>query len=190
MRPFTTAPTLHTPRLVLRAHTPDDFDDCLRLWTDASVTRFIGGRTSTPEDVWSRMLRYAGLWSLLGYGYWAVQDRVTGHFIGEVGLADFRRTLTPNVDVTPEGGWVLSPAAHGRGYATEALRAVLHWSDAHLARPDGLPTPTFCLIHPDNHASVRVAEKCGFQPIGRVSLGPHDSRLYRRSPRQAGQEAP
>ena len=52
------------------------------MWSDADVVRHIGGVPSTPADAWSRLLRYAGLWSFLGYGYRAVEDRATGRFVG------------------------------------------------------------------------------------------------------------
>jgi RimJ/RimL family protein N-acetyltransferase len=53
-------PTLRTERLILRAPTLDDFADSLAMWADPTVTRFIGGRPHTKEEVWSRLLRYIG----------------------------------------------------------------------------------------------------------------------------------
>lgn len=153
-----TAPVLETERLILRGHTLADFDECAAMWGEPLVTRHIGGRPSTVEETWARVLRYAGLWALLGYGYWAVRERDTGRFVGDVGLADFRREVTPSLGDAPEAGWVLAPWAHGRGFATEAVRAVLAWSDSHLTAPRSV-----CLIAPGNAASVHVAEKCGFR---------------------------
>ena len=121
-----------------------------------------------------RFLRHAGLWSLLGYGYWAVTERETGRYVGDVGLADFRREIVPPLDA-PEVGWALAARAHGRGFATEAVRATLAWSDANLA--DGR---TVCLIDPENAASVRVAEKCGFRPSGRAVYKQNESLVFHR----------
>jgi RimJ/RimL family protein N-acetyltransferase len=157
-----TVPVLETERLTLRGHTLADFDECAAMWGDPLVTRHIGGRPSTEEEVWARVLRYAGLWALLGYGYWAVRERDSGRFVGDVGLADFRREVTPALGDAPEAGWVLAPWAHGRGFATEAVRAVLSWADAHLAAPR-----TVCLINPENAASLHVAGKCGFREVTR-----------------------
>jgi RimJ/RimL family protein N-acetyltransferase len=134
------------------------------MWADPRVTRHIGGRPATDEEVWARVLRYAGLWALLGYGYWVVRARDSGRFVGEVGLADFRRAVTPPLDA-PEVGWVLAAEAHGRGLATEAVRAALAWADAQIAHPALAPGRTVCLIAPDHTASVRVAEKCGFGSV-------------------------
>ena len=95
------------------------------MWGDPRVTRHIGGRPFTRDEVWAKILRYVGHWSLLGYGYWVVEDRASGSFLGEAGLADFKRGIGPGFDGAPEIGWVLAPAAQGAGVATEAVRAVL-----------------------------------------------------------------
>ncbi|MFE0753011.1 GNAT family N-acetyltransferase [Inquilinus sp. NPDC058860] len=166
--------TIETERLVLRPHRAEDFDDLAAMWADPGVTRFIGGRPSTPEESWARLLRYGGLWSLLGFGYWAVRDRATGRFVGEVGFADFRRGLGPDFDGAPEGGWILAPWAQGRGLAGEAVRAALAWADARgWAR-------SVCIIDPDNAPSLRLAGACGYREIGRITYKDHPVVLLER----------
>ncbi|HEY0947515.1 MAG TPA: GNAT family N-acetyltransferase [Opitutaceae bacterium] len=151
-------PRLETDRLVLRGHRPADLDACAALWSHPEVVRYIGGQPLAREDVWTRLLRYVGHWTWLGYGYWAIEEKRTGSFVGEVGLADFKRQIEPPLTGMPEMGWVLSPHAQGRGYATEAVRAVLAWHDQHPRAKR-----TACIIHPDNQPSRRVAEKCGYR---------------------------
>ncbi len=104
----------------------------LATWQDPVVVKYFGGVPSTPEECWARLLRYAGLWRLLGFGYWRIRERATGRFVGEVGLAEFRRDIVPNVMGWPEAGWVLAPWAHGRGFAREAAEAIFAWADAAL----------------------------------------------------------
>jgi RimJ/RimL family protein N-acetyltransferase len=149
-------PALETERLTLRGHRTEDFEDCARMWGDPDVTRFIGGKPSTREEVWARLLRYVGHWSVLGYGYWVARERSTGRFVGEFGFADFKREITPSFEGAPEGGWVLATWARGRGFATEGVRAILAWADQRFSR-------TVCMIDVGNAASVRVAAKCGYR---------------------------
>ncbi|MBU8542338.1 MULTISPECIES: GNAT family N-acetyltransferase [Roseomonadaceae] len=149
-------PVLETARLRLRPHSVEDFEALATIWADPEVTRHIGGRPFTREESWARMLRYAGLWRLLGFGYWAVEDRATGRFLGDVGFADFQRAMDPPAPHLPEIGWVLAPEAHGRGLATEAAAAALEW----------LGRDCFCIIAPEHAASLRVAAKLGFGETG------------------------
>jgi RimJ/RimL family protein N-acetyltransferase len=72
-------------------------------------------------------LRYVGHWSWLGFGYWLVEEKTSGQFVGEVGFADYKREIEPSIDDVPEIGWVLVPAMYGRGYATESVRAAIDW---------------------------------------------------------------
>ena len=127
------------------------------MWASPIVTLHIGGRPFTTEESWSRLLRYAGHWSFLGFGYWAVVERGSNRFVGEVGFADFHRDITPSFDGAPEAGWVLAPWSYGQGFATEALAAATAWIDA--ARD---PDRTVCIIDPENAASIRVAHKCHY----------------------------
>jgi RimJ/RimL family protein N-acetyltransferase len=164
--------TIETERLILRPHRAEDFDDLAALWADPEVTRFIGGRPSTAEESWARLLRYGGLWGLLGFGYWAVRERATGRFVGEVGFADFHRGL--GFDGVPETGWVLAPRAQGRGQAGEAVRAALAWADARSW------LRTVCIIDPDNAPSLRLAEACGFREVRHTTYKDHPTIMFER----------
>jgi len=171
---FDAAPVLETQRLRLHAHSLADFEDSASLWTDPEVTLFIGGRPSTPEEVWARVMRYIGHWAALGFGYWAVRERDSGRFIGEVGLANFKRELEPAFGDIPEIGWALRPFAQGRGYASEAIGAVTAWSDAALG------PRTVCMIAPDNAASIRTAQRCGYRPYAEAVYRGEPARLFER----------
>ncbi len=149
-------PTLETERLILSAPTSTSFPDSVAMWSDPEVVRHIGGMPFTEEDTWGRLLRYLGHWDLLEFGTWVVHDRA-GVFVGEVGFFDLHRTLEPALSV-PEVGWVLARAAHGKGYATEAVQAALAWGDRHFGK-----RPFSCMIDTGNRASLRVADKCGFR---------------------------
>ncbi len=168
-------PVLETERLILRGHRLDDFPDSLALWSNPDVTRFIGGRPSTREEAWGRLLRYAGHWSLLGFGYWAVEEKGTGRFIGETGFAEGRREIEPSLEGIPEIGWALSPDVHGKGYATEAVQAVMAWGESHFGA-----VRTACIIAPENGPSIRVAQKCGYREFRRTTYKDNPTIMFMR----------
>jgi RimJ/RimL family protein N-acetyltransferase len=145
------------------------------MWSDPAVTRYIGGQGFSAEEVWVRLLRYAGGWALLGYGFWVVQDRATDAFVGEVGFHDLRRETKPSFAGTPEMGWALSPLFHGMGYAREAVDAALRWRDTHIEN-----NVTVCIIDPENAASIRIAQAAGFVQHVKVSYRQSTLQLFDR----------
>jgi RimJ/RimL family protein N-acetyltransferase len=169
------APTLTTPRLILRGHARDDFDRLFAIWTDPKVYQFIGGKPSRSQEVWFRLMRYMGHWPMLGFGYWAVVEAETGLYVGDVGLADFKRGLGPDFDGVPEAGWVLAPEAFGKGYATEAMTAILAWYEQNFG-----PQRSVCMIESAHLASIHVAEKLGYRPFRDVTLGDKQVSLFHR----------
>ncbi len=104
------------------------------MWADPIVTKYISGRPSTVQQTWSRLLTYVGHWNLMGFGYWAIEEKSSGDFVGEAGLADFKRDIAASMKGSPELGFALVPRVHGKGYATEAVRGVLSWADVNIAQ--------------------------------------------------------
>lgn len=170
-----TAPLLSTPRLNLRPHRREDFQACCAMWSDPIVTRFTGVNPSTPQQTWSRLLSYIGHWSAMGFGYWVIEDRSTGLYAGEIGFADFKRNITPSMQNVPELGFALVSHLHGKGYATEAVSAVLQWGDANLPSER-----TVAIVHRDNAASQRVLEKAGYAVFERTAFGDHPALFLER----------
>ena len=168
-------PILKTNRLILRGHRIDDFKESSAMWADPDVVAMISGEPSTEEESWSRLLAYAGHWWHLGFGYWAVESRETGAFLGEVGFADHQRNTAPSLAGTPEAGWVFRTGAHGQGYATEAVTRMLAWADT---RPEF--DQTSCIFDPAHAGSIRVAEKAGFSDKKLGTYGILDTLFMRR----------
>jgi RimJ/RimL family protein N-acetyltransferase len=168
-------PSIDTERLTLRQHQREDFAETAALWGDPEVTRYVGGKPLTAEEVWTRLLRHIGHWSLLGFGYWVAREKSSGRFVGEVGFADLKRALDPPFDGAPEAGWILAPWSHGRGYATEAVRAAIDWGSRHFG-----PVRTVCLIDDENVRSIRVAEKCGYREYARTTYKANPVILFER----------
>ena len=160
---FNEAPILETARLTLRPHRPEDLPAYVAMWSDPDVVRYTIGSPSPPQRTWMRLLGHRGHWNVLGFGYWAVEEKETGRYIGELGFAHLKRDLHASLEDFPEIGWALVPAAHGKGYATEALRAVVAWGDALFESER-----TVCILDPGNDASARVAHKLAFREYDRT----------------------
>lgn len=171
------APVLATGRLLLRPHAATDLEPSFRLWSDPRVTRHITGRPSTREEVWARILRYVGHWQLMGFGYWAVEERETGDYVGEVGFADFRREIEPPLGGMPEAGWVIRPDRQRQGYALEAVLAIHGWADTVFG-----DRPTVCIIAPENAPSFRIAERLGYRERARTTYKGDPTVMLVREP--------
>ena len=169
------APVLETDRLILRPFRHEDVDANAAKLSDPEVVRHLGGTPLSREESWRKLLCGPGMWALLGYGYWAVEQRANGQFVGQVGFGDFKRDMTPSIEGIPEMGWVFARAAQGQGYASEAVGAALRWADATLASPE-----IVAIIGAENGTSIRVAEKAGFDQWSEARYRDEPILLFRR----------
>jgi RimJ/RimL family protein N-acetyltransferase len=136
---------------LLRQFRQEDFEAYLRILSDPDVLRFIGGGVApSREDAWRHMAMLAGIWTLRGYGQWAIEEKASGDLVGRCGV------WFPEGFPEIEAGWVIDREHWGSGYATEAGREALRQAFATLG-----VTHLISLIDPENGASRRVAEKLG-----------------------------
>ena len=168
-------PQIETARLRLRNYQIRDLEPQAATLADPDVMRFLGGTPHSREDAWRRILASHGLWDLLGFGYWVVERKADGAYLGHVGFADFKRELAPSIEGLPEAGWIFAPQGQNQGYATEAVRAALAWADDHLRAPQ-----VTAIISHANLPSIRVAEKCGFAAREEASYKGEPILLFRR----------
>ncbi|MEL6608576.1 MAG: GNAT family N-acetyltransferase [Pseudomonadota bacterium] len=148
-----TIPTLETERLLLRAPQLSDFDVYADFFASERA-QFVGGPL-TRERAWRSLATEAGHWILLGFGRWALEEKATGAFVGNVGL------WHPEGFPERELGWDLMAGAEGKGYATEAAQAARAYAYDTLGW-----TTLISLVADQNHASRRVAERMGCQHDG------------------------
>ncbi|HSS47561.1 MAG TPA: GNAT family N-acetyltransferase [Thermoanaerobaculia bacterium] len=163
-----TIPILETERLRLRPFRPSDIDDYAALNADPEVTRYLGG--GGPWDrgrSWRHMAFLLGHWQLGGSGMWAVEQKETCAFVGMVGFAD------PDGWAGFELAWTLARQWWGHGYATEAATAALAYAFTALKKDR-----VISLIHPENQASIRVAERLGETLQGRIEMMGQDRLVY------------
>lgn len=143
--------TIQTPRLLLRPFRDSDVEPYAAMCGDPEVMRYLGGRVVlSREDAWRQMAMLVGHWSLRGFGSWAVEERVTGNFVGRVGLH------YPDGWPDREVNWALARQYWGKGFGFEAAQAALahafnalHWERA------------TSLIDSKNQRSIRLAERLG-----------------------------
>lgn len=120
----------NTPRLNLRQWRDADREPFAAMNSDPEVMKYfpsLQDRSTSDAniDTWQSQLASEG-WS-----NWAVEERESLQFVGFVGLTIPRRTLpfSPCVEI----GWRLGRRHWGKGFATEAARAVLQVAFTQLA---------------------------------------------------------
>jgi RimJ/RimL family protein N-acetyltransferase len=148
---------VRTPRLRLRPWTThrDDLARLLDLYGRQEVTRWLGGPPSvTPVEL---VARWAAVRADERFGVWAAEVVASGTVAGTVLLKPF-----PGGVGEVEVGWHLHPDCWGRGYATEAARAVIEHAFA-----AGVPE-VYAVVRPGNTPSVAVCRRLGMQPLGRM----------------------
>jgi len=159
---------LETERLALRTYRLSDFEDHFKLCADADVMRYlIGGKPMSRFDAWRHMAFIVGNWELLGYGYFAAEEKASGRFVGRIGFTN------------PEGwpgfevGWTIAPEFQGRGFATEGGRFLLQYAFNEMGRDH-----VISVIHPENKPSIRVAEKLGEKLEGETEVSGMPALIY------------
>src|SRR4028119_785439 len=107
------APTIETPRLVLRGWRPEDVAPYAAMMGDAETARFIThkGLPHSKAATWAEVAFLIGHWQLLGHGLFVVEERSTGTFVGRVG------PLEPPGYPGLEIARALAPRARGPGHA-------------------------------------------------------------------------
>ncbi len=140
-----------TERLDLSPLTPSDTNEVAELYTDPEVARYVGGERLTAQVIPQQVEAFAAEWTERGYGQSAVRDRASGRFIGRIGLH-----FWPQWNEV-ELGYVLRADAQGRGFASEGSRAWIR-----RARDQRIAKHLIANIHPENAASIGLAERLGF----------------------------
>jgi [ribosomal protein S5]-alanine N-acetyltransferase len=161
---------LTTERLVLRPVTLRDHAALLAHWTTPDVRRFLfDGGVMSAGEVTEAIEDSARDFAAAGYGLWLVQEKDHADLVGTAGLR-------PLEHLGLEIFYSLAPGWWGKGYATEAARAVVE----HALGPLGLPE-VLAEVDEGNTASVAVIERLGMTAFEAVPgvLGP--MKRYRRS---------
>jgi RimJ/RimL family protein N-acetyltransferase len=155
--------TILTERLRLRRWTTDDAEAAQLIYGDPEVTSWLAPALAAVPDI-TAMRALLQRWVAADArivppaGRWAVEALDDGRLVGGVVLLPM-----PPGDEDLELGWLLSKHERGRGYATEAGRAVARWGFEH-----GMPE-LFAVSRPHNSPAIRVAKRLGMQWVGETT---------------------
>jgi ribosomal-protein-alanine N-acetyltransferase len=162
---------LKTERLIIRDYTESDLCDMHRLWSDKKAMYYLDDiLCETLDD--TRVYLQNGLDNADGH-YFCICDQATEKYMGSIGY-----TIT---DYTPLGkivhmGYMLLPEHKGRGYMTEAVKAVMEFA---FLQDNCIRITTGCVT--EHEASRRVMEKARFRLEGRrVKAQYHDGAMKDR----------
>jgi RimJ/RimL family protein N-acetyltransferase len=148
---------LETARLRLEPFAIKHLDGLLVMNSDPKVRRYIPGPEATRESTEASIHRVQARWAQYGYSWWSFIERETGDLVGAGCIQH-----VANIPEHPlEIGWRLVPAKWGKGYASEAARAMAAFAF------ETVGTETLLAVAiPENMASRRVMERLGMRYRG------------------------
>jgi RimJ/RimL family protein N-acetyltransferase len=151
-------PTLRTGRLYLRPLQAGDAEILHHIYQTEGVLQYFPNTIPPSLEKVQRFINgQQAQWQQHGYGNWGIVPDGTKEICGWAGLQ-----YLPELDAT-EIGYLLDRPFWGKGYATEAALASLHFGFKHFSLDH-----IIALVHPENLASRRVIEKCGMYFQNRI----------------------
>lgn len=167
---LTAAPTLETERLTLRGPVQSDLPALTQFMT-RSPRMQAQGETISKEQAWFGFLAGVGHWHWHGFGFFTLVLRGQDLPLGRVGL--LKHSNWPRVELA----WHLFEGAEGKGYATEAARAVQLWA-AQCHGFDQLVS----YIDRENHRSQAVARRLGAVTDGTIAAHEPEAEVWTHLP--------
>lgn len=167
-------PVLETERLILRRVTGRDAEALFECYSDPDVMRYMATPLDNEESVNGILEDYIDGFTEGCNMIWAVTVRETRSFAGTAGFEEFSF-----LDGKAEIGFSLLSSHQGAGYMREALVEILRFgfTNMHLNR-------IFATVVPENTPSVKLLQKLGFAPEGRMKQSVffngeyHDQQIF------------
>lgn len=144
---------LETTRLKLEPFKDSHYEGLRVMDNDPNVMRYINkGIVKTPEETWEGIRRVKARWVKYGFSWWAIKEKSSDIIVGAACLQHLA-----NVDGAPlELGWRLVPKHNGKGYATEAAKAIIEFAVEGIGA-----TYLVAVADPENIPSHRVMQRLG-----------------------------
>lgn len=149
---------LKTNRLTISFTERSHFEDILQLRSDPDVQRFTTQGSQSRKDIERFMDTIIPYQKKHGHGMASVFLSNSSEFIGQAGIFHIGHyDLQPEIEI----GYRFHKKHWGKGYATEITKALVEWGFKNLEI-----STIVSFAEPENLASKRVLEKCGFKLIG------------------------
>ncbi|HEY1843414.1 MAG TPA: GNAT family N-acetyltransferase [Buttiauxella sp.] len=144
---------LETTRLKLEPFHDSHYKGLRVMDRDPVVMRYISnGVIKTPEETMEGIKRVQARWDKYKFSWWAIKEKSSGVIVGAACLQHLA-----NVDGAPlEIGWRLVPGHNGKGYATEAAKAIVDFAAEQVGA-----TYLVAVADPENIPSHRVMQRLG-----------------------------
>ena len=142
---------LETARLKLEPFNDSHYEGLRVMDSDPNVMLYITkGIVKTPEETWEGIRRVQARWDKYGFSWWAIKEKSSNVIVGAACLQHLA-----NVDGAPlEIGWRLVPKHKGKGYATEAAKAIIDFAAKRVKA-----TYLVAVADPENMPSQRVMQR-------------------------------
>ncbi len=151
-----TAPLLMTERLLLRQIGEADLDPHMTLLNTPAVMQHLGG-VQPREVIAAKHAASRASFAAEAFGFMMMEERASGELVGHCGMKRVDHPLAPNPG-EHEIGWLVREDRWRRGFAFEAIRAVIDWGFTAFAAPR-----IVALTAENNLASRGLMEKLGME---------------------------
>ncbi|SDQ60149.1 Protein N-acetyltransferase, RimJ/RimL family [Pseudomonas sp. UC 17F4] len=163
-------PLFETPRLLVRELSRQDLPALTAILSDPEVMKF-SVRGVCDEQMTGAFIDWCvQCYASYGMGQWALVDKANGELVGFCGVSPEQVEGVEQASL----GYRLATRYWGQGLASEAVRGVLEhaFSEQRLAA-------VIAIIEAANIASLRVAQKAGFNAFDTVQFHERPVRVYR-----------
>lgn len=147
---------LETPRLIFRELQIEDATSMFELDSNAEVHRYLGNTPVKSKEESEKIIQFIRKQYVdNGLGRWALIEKASGAFMGWAGLKLVKEEINGHKDFY-DLGYRLMPQYWGKGYATEAGKALVNYAFETLQIKN-----VFAFVDAENAASIKVLQKSG-----------------------------
>ncbi len=157
-----------TKRLIIREQVLSDIDSLYEIYDDSEALKYVEDLYKDRKDEEKYLRDYIdNQYRFYEFGLWALILKETGELIGRAGIGN-----REGYDI-PELGYMLGKRFRRKGYAREALKAIMEYGTAELGFSEYM-----AFTSRKNIPSVRLLESLGFSPAGNDVIMGREHTMY------------